>query len=187
MIVVGSGAAGAASAFHLASRGHRVLILEAQAMPRRKPCGGGMAASVQRWFPFDLTPAVDQVIEQVRFTWCLEDPVVAELPGSANFWIVRRSHFDAFLADQAVAAGARLLQPCVIDSIEPGGQGWEVRDRDGRLHTARAVVIADGSGSRFAAPLGLGPPRPRFASTLSVECEATVAEPDQAQIGRAHV
>ncbi|MFM7515048.1 MAG: NAD(P)/FAD-dependent oxidoreductase, partial [Cyanobium sp.] len=65
VIVVGAGAAGAAAAFHLSARGHRVLILEAEAMPRRKPCGGGMAASVQRWFPFDLSPAVDQVIEQV--------------------------------------------------------------------------------------------------------------------------
>ena len=66
VIVVGAGAAGGAAAFHLAARGRSVLVLEAQAMPRPKACGGGMAASVQRWFPFDLTPAVDQVIEQVR-------------------------------------------------------------------------------------------------------------------------
>ena len=90
-IVVGAGAAGAAAAFHLSARGHRVLILESEAMPRRKPCGGGMAASVQRWFPFDLSPAVDQVIEQVRFTWCLEDPVTAVLPGDSPFWIVQGS------------------------------------------------------------------------------------------------
>ena len=80
VIVVGAGAAGSAAAFHLAARGRRVLLLEREAMPRSKPCGGGMAASVQRWFPYDLTPAVDQVIAQVRFTWCLEDPVTAVLP-----------------------------------------------------------------------------------------------------------
>jgi flavin-dependent dehydrogenase len=140
-----------------------------------------MAASVQSWFPFDLSSCVEQVIQRVRFTWCLDDPVIAELPGTANFWIVQRAHFDAFLAQQAVAAGARLLQPCTIESLTPAGQGWEARDREGRLHTARAVVIADGSGSRFAAPLGLGPPRPRMAATLSVECETPVTEPDQAR------
>ena len=76
VIVVGAGAAGSAAAFHLAARGRRVLLLEREAMPRAKPCGGGMAASVQQWFPFDLLPVVDQVIARVRFTWCLEDPVI---------------------------------------------------------------------------------------------------------------
>ena len=68
VIVVGAGAAGSAAAFHLAARGRRVLLLERESLPRSKPCGGGMAASVQRWFPFDLSPAVDEVIRRVRFT-----------------------------------------------------------------------------------------------------------------------
>ena len=101
VIVVGAGAAGAAAAYHLSASGHRVLMLEAEAMPRRKPCGGGMAASVQRWFPFDLTPAVDQVIEQVRFTWCLDDPVTAVLPGDSPFWIVQRSRLDHYKIGRA--------------------------------------------------------------------------------------
>jgi flavin-dependent dehydrogenase len=171
VLVVGAGAAGAATAAQLALRGRSVLLCDAATPASAKSCGGGMAASVQRWFPFDLSPCVEQVIQRVRFTWCLDDPVIAELPGTANFW----------MAQQAVAAGARLLQPCAITSIESTGQGWEVRDQDGGLHTAQAVVIADGSGSRFAAPLGLGPPRPRFAATLSVECESAVREPDQAR------
>ena len=118
VIIVGAGAAGAASAYHLAARGRRVLLLEAQSLPRRKPCGGGMAASVQRWFPFDLTPAVDQVIEQVRFTWCLDDPVTAVLPGDSPFWIVQRSRLDQFIAQQAVAAGAELVDAA---AVEPEG------------------------------------------------------------------
>ena len=43
--VVGAGAAGAAAAYHLAARGRRVLLLDSEALPRSKPCGGGMAAS----------------------------------------------------------------------------------------------------------------------------------------------
>lgn len=49
------------------------------------------------------------------------------------------------------------------------------------LVTARALVVADGSGSPFAASLGLGPPRPRYASAVAVEVEAPVAEPDTAR------
>ncbi|MFZ9945768.1 MAG: NAD(P)/FAD-dependent oxidoreductase [Vulcanococcus sp.] len=180
VIVVGAGAAGAASAYHLAARGHRVLILEAQSMPRRKPCGGGMAASVQRWFPFDLSPAVDQVIEQVRFTWCLDDPVTAVLPGDAPFWIVQRSRLDQFITQQAVSAGAELIDAVQVEAFGRDGDHWCV-EAGGHRYTSRAVVVADGSSSRFASQLALGTPRPRFASAVAVEVEAPVAEPNTAR------
>jgi geranylgeranyl reductase family protein len=180
VIVVGAGAAGAASAYHLAARGHRVLILEAQSMPRRKPCGGGMAASVQRWFPFDLSPAVDQVIEQVRFTWCLDDPVTAVLPGDSPFWIVQRSRLDQFIAEQAVAAGAELVDAASVETMEREGDGWTVT-AGGHRYSSRAVVVADGSKSRFASQLALGNPKPRFASAVAVEVAAEVSEPNTAR------
>ncbi|MBM5783568.1 MAG: geranylgeranyl reductase family protein [Cyanobacteria bacterium K_DeepCast_35m_m1_288] len=180
VIVVGAGAAGSACAYHLAARGHRVLLLEAQSLPRHKPCGGGMAASVQRWFPFDLTPAVDQVIEQVRFTWCLDDPITAVLPGDSPFWIVQRSRLDQFIAQQAVAAGAQLIDAAVVETIERNGEGWTVQ-AGGDRYTSRAVVVADGSNSRFAAQLSLGNPKPRFASAVAVEVEAAVSEPNTAR------
>jgi geranylgeranyl reductase family protein len=181
VIVIGGGPAGAAAAFHLAARGRAVLLLEREPAGRGKPCGGGMAASVQRWFPFDLSPAVEQVIRRVRFSWCLEDPVVAELPGDAPFWIVRRARLDAFLAEQAVAAGGRLLQPLAAERLERQQGLWRVGLSDGEMLTSRAVVIADGSGSRLAGAHGLGPARPRYAATVSVEVEGEVAEPDTAR------
>ena len=176
--VVGAGAAGASAAFQLAQAGRRVLLLDQARFPRSKPCGGGMAASVQRLFPFDLRPAVDQVIERVRFSWLLEDPVIAELPGDAPFWIVRRSRLDAYLADQAVAAGAEFRQGVAITGLERTAEGlWQVSD--GSL--ARAVVIADGSGSALAGTLGLGPAEPRFADTVSVEVACEPAESSTAR------
>ena len=179
--IVGAGPAGAAAAYHLASRGRRVILLDRDPAGRHKPCGGGMAASVQRWFPFDLTPAVDQIIRRVRFTWCLDDPVIAELPGEAPFWIVRRSVLDAFLAEQAIAAGAERRSQATVTAIERRESGWELSLEGGERLLARSVVVADGSGSRFAAPLGLGPERPRYAATVSVDVEAPVSEPDTAR------
>ena len=180
VIVVGAGAAGSAAAFHLAARGRRVLLLEREAMPRSKPCGGGMAASVQRWFPFDLTPAVDQVIAQVRFTWCLEDPVTAVLPGNSPFWIVRRSRLDATIAAQAAAAGAELQDGSAVEAIDRDGDHWRVVS-GGNVYTARGLVLADGSNSRFSVPLGLGPAKPRFAAAVAAEVEAEVREPGTAR------
>ena len=124
VVVIGAGAAGSAAAFHLAQRGRSVLVLDEAPFPRSKACGGGMAASVQRLFPFDLSPAVDAVIEQVRFTWCLEDPVIAPLLGDSPFWIVRRSVFDAYLMQQAQAAGALFAQ-----GVRVVGASRATRDR----------------------------------------------------------
>jgi geranylgeranyl reductase family protein len=175
VVVVGGGAAGGAAAFHLAKGGRSVVVLEQQHLPRSKPCGGGMAASVQRLFPFDLSPAVDSVIEQVRFSWCLADPVTADLAGDAPFWIVRRSVLDAYLIEQAKAAGATVAEGTKVISAAREGGHWLVRAEAGD-YRCRAVVIADGSGSQLAAQLGLGPAKPRFASTVSVDLEGPVAE-----------
>ena len=176
-IVVGAGSAGSAAAFHLARLGRKVVVFERDQPGRSKPCGGGMAASVQRWFPFDLTPVVEQVIREVRFTWTLDDPVRAALPGEAPFWIVRRSVLDSFLAEQAAQAGATFRFDSAVEAVQRQGDRWLVTDQRGELWQARSLLIADGSSSPLASQLGLGPPRPRFASTLSVEVECPVQEP----------
>lgn len=155
----------------MAAAGYNVLLLERDAATRIKPCGGGMAASVQKWFPFSLEPAVEQVIRQVDFSWCLEDPVVAKLPGNAPFWIVRRERLDQLLSEQALEAGAERI--CGVDVMDVcrSGEIWEVRARDGRCWRGRSVVIADGSASPWPQRLGLGAKRVQMATTMSVRLE----------------
>ncbi len=185
MAVVGAGAAGGAAAFHLAKRGLKVVLLDRTAFPRPKPCGGGMAASMQALFPFELRPVVDSVIDQVRFTWCLGDPVTAVLPGDSPFWIVRRSVLDAYLVEQATAAGADFQPGVAVQSLRRSGDHWQLQaigpTGAALALQARAVVVADGSGSQLAARHGLGPARPRFADTVSVEVECAVGEPSTAR------
>lgn len=169
--IVGAGAAGSAAAFHLANAGHRVSVLEAVEGARIKPCGGGMASSVQHWFPFDLSPAVDDVIRQVDFSWCLDDPVIAELPGEAPFWIVRRERLDGLLLEKAQEAGASLHCPFLVQDIDHEDGHWTIRGACGNTLKAKAVVIADGSASPWPGQFGLGPRDLHLASTLSVRLE----------------
>ena len=130
-----------------------------------------MASSVQNWFPFDLSPAVDDVIRRVDFSWCLEDPVVADLPGEAPFWIVRREQLDSLLLEQAMHAGADVLRPSRVTDMQRSGEGWILKEDRGETIQARAVVIADGSGSPWPQQVGIGPRSLHMASTLSVRLE----------------
>ena len=171
VVIVGSGAAGGAAAAHLAAAGHDILLLEKDHTTRIKPCGGGMAASVQQWFPFSLEPAVEQVIRKVDFSWCLGDPVVAELPGDAPFWIVRREKLDQLLAEQACQAGAERINGVTVDDVARNRELWEVKASDGRRWCSRAVVIADGSSSPWPQRLGLGAKQVQTATTMSVRLE----------------
>ena len=108
-----------------------------------------MAASVQQWLPFSLEPALGKGIRRVGFSWCLENPVVAELPGDAPFWIVRREELDQLLSDQAIQAGTERLFGIEVNDIRRHGNVWEVTATDRRRWQGRAEVIANGSG-----PLG---------------------------------
>tara|TARA_B100002052_G_scaffold143913_1_gene131664 strand:- start:553 stop:1689 length:1137 start_codon:yes stop_codon:yes gene_type:complete len=171
VLVVGAGAAGAAAAAHLAVAAHNVVVLEKDAGPRIKPCGGGMAASVQQWFPFSLEPAVEQIIRRVDFSWCLTDPVIAELPGEAPFWIVRRERLDQLLIDQAVAAGAQQIRGVDVKEVSKQGDIWTIKAQDDRQWCSRSLVIADGSSSTWPKQLGIGAKRVQTASTMSVRLE----------------
>ncbi len=168
VLIIGGGAAGASAAFHLAKEGHKITLLEKEKDPLIKPCGGGMAAAVQKWFPFNLMPVVDEIIEQVEFTWRLEDPVIAKLPGSAPFWIVRRELLDAYITTHAINEGAELLRDFSVIGLKREGPLWQVSSSDGRQLEAKAVIVADGSKSPWPSQFNLGPKALHYASTTSV-------------------
>ena len=171
VVIIGAGASGSTAAFHLAKAGKTVTLLEMNEQGRLKPCGGGMASVVQQWFPFDLMPVVDEVINRVDFSWNLGDPVFAELPGSSPFWIVKREKLDDFLSTKAIEAGAEMLRPFKVTSIEKHSEYWQVTNSVGAQLQARAVVIADGSKSPWPSKFGLGPTKQHHAFTTSVRID----------------
>ena len=165
--IIGGGASGTTTAFHLASKSKKVCILEKNVSSPEKICGGGMSAAVQNWFPFKLLPIVDEVITNVEFSWCNTDKVVAELSGSSPFWIVKREKLDSFLLDQALNSGCNLLTTFNVVDVKRKSNVWHITALDGRQIEARAVVIADGSQSPWSNTFNLGPTQQKFASTFS--------------------
>ncbi len=170
--IIGAGAAGTSAAFHLAKAGKKVALLEKLNDNKIKPCGGGMASSVQNLFPFDLKQAVDEVITNVEFTWYLSDKVTAELPGSAPFWIVRREKLDSLIRNHAINEGSEILKPFNVNSLQRiDNHHWIISSSEGMTVEAKTIVVADGSSSPWPKRLGLGPPNQHHATTISVRLE----------------
>lgn len=174
VVIVGAGPAGSAAAFELARLGRRVLLLDKATLPRVKPCGGGVPAQVAAWFPFSFEPVISARVVRARLTFHGAEAVESDLGTHEPFWMVRRPAFDAYLAQQAVAAGAELRQGCAaLGAVRRDGV-WEVATEAGSVR-ARLVIAADGAKGPMARALGF-PRVHRLAGALEAEVPSAVAE-----------
>lgn len=173
-VVVGGGPAGAFSAYKLAGRGARVLLLERRRIPRPKPCGGGLTPKSYRQLDF---PIDDLVRARPSSVW-LRGHGVPAFPladASAQIWMVHRPDFDQRLVEHAVKAGAELRDDEPARSVEPGDV-TTVRTVRG-AYQARTVIAADGAESPIARLLDLRRDRDRrVVVALETEVEAEDVE-----------
>ncbi|MFU8851723.1 geranylgeranyl reductase family protein [Micromonospora sp. SL1-18] len=169
VIVVGAGPGGSATAYHLARHGVRVLLLEKTEFPREKVCGDGLTPRAVRQLirmGVDTSPQAGWLHNKglrvigggIRLE--LDWPDLASFP---NYGLVRtRLDFDDLLAQQAVAAGAKLrtsvnVTDPVLDADDRViGVVAEVGpDKEPATFHAPLVVAADGVSGRFPLALGL--------------------------------
>jgi len=147
VIVVGAGPAGAAVAARLHQRGVKdVVVLERYALPRDKPCGGGLTGHADEALAaLDLrlrVPHVPSKLARVRFG-SFERAVALARPVN----VVRREEFDADLVAQVQERGVEVVTGEGVDALEVGHDGVTVRTDRGRELRARVVVGADGAAS----------------------------------------
>jgi geranylgeranyl reductase family protein len=169
VIVVGAGPAGSSVAFHLATAGLDVLVLEKSRFPREKVCGDGLTPRAVKALTAMGVPIAEsdgwlrnkglRIIGgggRIELPW----PELSDYPG---FGLVRtRLDFDEILARHAQKAGARLLEGVtvtgpVFDDRTGRVAGVTARDAQGaeRQFRARVVVAADGNSSRLSVAMGL--------------------------------
>ena len=169
VLVVGGGPAGAAAGYWLGRAGHRVLVVEKKQFPRDKTCGDGLTpravhqlhemglgAELEKYHRHDGLRAIAHG-RTLELAW-------PDHPVFPNYgYVVRRCELDAFVADNAVQAGAELRQGC--EAVEPllrdglvVGATLRQKLEDGTTETfdveARYVVVADGANSRFGRAIG---------------------------------
>ena len=170
VIVVGAGPSGSLTAHLLARAGVRTLLVDRARFPRDKPCGGGVTLRGLRLLPFAIGPVVERRITTIGFVH--PDFGAFEHGGRAPVVLMtQRKRLDAFLAEQAVLAGAVFRDGARVRTVELAAGGRpEVTFEDGSRAGAELLVAADGANGTCGKALRLGQDR-IFAPAL----EANVA------------
>ncbi|WP_375274524.1 geranylgeranyl diphosphate reductase [Methylorubrum thiocyanatum] len=148
VVVVGGGPAGATAAADLAASGHRVLLLDKAG--RIKPCGGAIPPRLIRDFaiPDSLLVARIRSARMVAPSARHVDMPV----GDGFVGMVDREHFDPYLRERALLAGAD-LRDGLFERITRDHAGLAtVHYRQGKAGEARQVqtrlvIGADGATS----------------------------------------
>ena len=170
VVVVGAGPAGAAAALVAARAGRSVCLLERGPFPGSKNMYGGVVygrildeliprwwehAPLQRWITRRATVVMTEhqsmAVDYRTSTW-------GEAP--YNGATALRPDFDAWLADQAVAAGATLVCSTTATGLIRDGSGRVIgvhTDRPEGDLTASVVIACDGVNSFLAKEAGLHP------------------------------
>src|SRR4029077_12354051 len=130
--VVGSGPAGATAARSLAGRGLKVALLEREALPRYKTCGGGLVARAFDILPPEVRGVVEHHCEIAELHLLDRDMHFRAVRTPAFISMTMRDRLDHTLATAAVASGAELRAPCQVTGLRPERAGI-------RLDTDRGV------------------------------------------------
>lgn len=161
-LIVGGGPAGATAATLLARRGVRVALVEKADFPRRKVCGEyisgttwpilgelGVAPELARRAGLPVQ-RVGFFARGVRVDAPMPAPFAAEPRGRA----IGREILDAALLDAARRAGATILQPATLQTLErEAGSYLAAIDCAGAREELRATRVIAANGSWERGPL----------------------------------
>jgi geranylgeranyl reductase family protein len=169
--IVGSGPAGTSTAIELALNGFKVCLVEKEAHPRYKVCGGGLLARAVSLLPVSVESVVEQQCHRVEMRFAGKEVSFTAQRPRPIIYMVMRADLDALLMDEA--------KKCGVDVFE-NTLGRDVVLESGRvtLHTdrepisSRFLIGADGVSSVVAQKCGW--PLNKEAIP-AMECEVTVA------------
>lgn len=169
--IIGSGPAGASTAFYLAKKGINTVIIEKETLPRYKTCGGGFVYRGRKDLPFDIESIVEKEFhtidiylgEKLHFQTVRDTPTVS---------MVMRDTFDKLLVEKAQEVGCTLL-----DNHKVKGLSWidntVVIETSQGLIKADYIIAADGALSPIAKMAGWKEDTRKLIPALEYEVEVS--------------
>ncbi|HXH05398.1 MAG TPA: NAD(P)/FAD-dependent oxidoreductase, partial [Vicinamibacterales bacterium] len=142
VVVIGGGPAGSSCAWRLVRAGASVLVVDAAAFPRDKPCAGWITPPVVEALELDLDAyARRHVLQPIRaFAVGRDgDPLHTVTYGAVVSYGIRRCEFDHYLLERS---GARICAPFRVRAIARERGEWVVEGR------VRAPILV-GAGGHF--------------------------------------
>lgn len=183
-VIVGGGPAGLLAAARLAEAGLDVLVLEEHTrVGDPTHCTGIVSLEMADVAKVPGSIVLNRLTRaamvapggaRCRVTW---DGV-----GQEQILVIDRGAFDQSLAEEALAAGARLRTNARVDALAVGSSSVQVRVGRETL-SARACLLACGVSYRFQRQLGLGLPG-RVIHTAQLEVDAAPSNTVELHFGR---
>lgn len=172
VVIIGAGPAGATAGYWLAERGLDILILEKEKLPRDKVCAGLVSAKTTELLDFDISPVVEQIIYNTKFSFQLGEEFTKHSQTPVGY-TVRRNKFDYFLAMKAKKAGASIVDGEEVKKLVVSRNKVEVLTAN-HTFTGAVVIGADGACGIAARSVG-SMKRTEIRATI----EAKVSVPEQ--------
>ena len=176
VIVVGAGMAGSSAAIRLAQGGANVLLVERGAEPGAKNLSGGIlwGHDLERILPgwWKEMPVERHVVRKSfgvltadrALAATYEDPEWGKEPYVGH--AVLRARTDAWLAQQAEAAGATVVSSVPVERLNWEGARVHGVVQGGETMTAPVTILCDGANSRLALGTPIRP-NPRLEGTAT--------------------
>src|SRR6266850_5381554 len=177
VLIVGGGPAGSTCAAVLAAAGRDVLVVDAAAFPRDKPCGGWVTPEVLGEIPFSFASYAEEHVAQSisRFRVGRIDGRAVEVDyGTPVSYGIRRTEFDAYLLR---GSGARVVEGERVQTVERRDGSWV-------LNGTLAAPVLVGAGGHFC-PIArqLGETRDASSVVVAREIEFRLSGDDASRCG----
>lgn len=173
--VIGAGPGGSTISRYLAKAGLNICLVDKDAFPRDKPCGGGFSQRILDEFPY-LRKRADDFLKGIAKVGVLHSPnrrVILE--GKVDMAVTLRTDFDNVLFECAIEQGAEPIVGLRAKSLRTTSDYSEVYLSGGKSIKANLIVGADGVTSMVARNTGLNKRWPNSTVTACrvVEVPAT--------------
>lgn len=162
VLIIGAGPAGAAAAYHLATQGHPVTLLDRLHFPRDKVCGdfvGPVALlelkklGITDWQDYQQSNIVSRASLYLDGKPLISE-TIPNIPGLPSFGrVIPRKQLDHWIVQAAKNAGVHVLENHQLISMEIDDHGVSVvakHQHGKRTLRAKALIGADGSNSTVA-------------------------------------